>query len=199
MLKSKKEKIEKEKLKAELNAAADETAGSEESLTEAEVIKKEADEKKISELESQLNNYKDLLLRKAAEFENYKKRTDSEISGIYRYAGESLMLELLPVLEDFNRLHKSLEDVKDIEPVTKGLELVFEKFVSVLNKQGLKEMDVLNKPFDVNLHEAIMQVPSKDAEPNTVTGVIENGYYLKDKVLKHAKVIVTTPEEKENG
>jgi molecular chaperone GrpE len=100
------------------------------------------------------------------------------------------------VLDDFKRIKKSWDEKHDLETFKKGFGLVYDKFVKVLEKQGLKEMDVLGKPFDVNLHEALMQAPDKDAVPNTVTGVIENGYYLKDKVLRHAKVIVSAPEEK---
>ena len=197
MIKSKKEKLEKEKLKEELqNTELADESKNEDINIEIEDAENKPD--KVSELEKQVNYYKDLFLRKAAEFENYKKRTESEISNVYRYANEGLILELLPVHDDFTRVKKSWDKNHDVESFKKGIELVYDKFVTILEKQGLKEMDALNRQFDVNLHDALMQAPSKDAEPNTVTGIIENGYYLKDKVIRHAKVIVSAAAEDEN-
>jgi molecular chaperone GrpE len=109
------------------------------------------------------------------------------------------MRDLLPVLDDFNRIKKSWDEKHDLESFKKGFELVYDKFVKVLERQGLKEIDALGKPFDVSLHEALMQVSDKNSAPNTVTGIIENGYYLKDKVLRHAKVIVSDNTEEEKN
>lgn len=202
MFKTKKDKLEKELLKEELeniNIPIKETTEEENTLQEEEQQNQGEQSDRI-ELENQVKFYKDQLLRKAAEFENYKKRTEAETSNVYRYANEALIRDLLPVLDDFNRIKKSWDEKHDLESFKKAFELVYEKFVKVLQKQGVKEMDVLGKEFDVNLHEALMQAPDADAEPNTVTGVIENGYYLKDKVLRHAKVIVSSNsnQEKEN-
>lgn len=202
MFKTKKDKLEKELLKEELeniNIPIKETTEEENTLQE-EKQQNQGEQSDRIELENQVKFYKDQLLRKAAEFENYKKRTEAETSNVYRYANEALIRDLLPVLDDFNRIKKSWDEKHDLESFKKAFELVYEKFVKVLQKQGVKEMDVLGKEFDVNLHEALMQAPDADAEPNTVTGVIENGYYLKDKVLRHAKVIVSSNsnQEKEN-
>lgn len=134
---------------------------------------------------------RDQLLRKAAEFENYKRRTESEISGFLKYANEETMADLLPVLDDFNRVLSAWNDKHDVETFRKGVELIYDKFIKILEKKGLKEMETDGKLFDVNLHDALMQAENDKVEPNTITETVEKGYYLKDKVLRHAKVIVS--------
>lgn len=161
---------------------------------------KKKDSGEINKLKLELETYKDTLLRKAAEFENYKKRTEGEISSYIKYASEHLIKALIPVYDDFSRSLDSVEkgETKDIETLKKGMELIFSKFESVLKNEGLKEMEVTGKEFDVNLCDALLQVPKADVKPNTVIDVVEKGYFLKDKVIKHAKVLVSAevPEEK---
>lgn len=156
----------------------------------------------IEKLKQELATYKDTLLRKVAEFENYKKRTEGEISGYFKYASEHLIKQLIPVYDDFSRSLDSIEkgETNDFETLKKGVELIFNKFEKILNKEGLKEMDVLGKEFDVNLCDALLQVPKEDVKPNTVIDVVEKGYFLKDKVIKHAKVLVSAevPKAEEN-
>jgi molecular chaperone GrpE len=194
MLKSKKEKLEKELLENEnIEIPITDESGK---ISEIDNSNSEKADR-ISELEKQADYYKDQLLRKAAEFENYKRRTDNEVSNLYRYANEGLILELLPVLDDFERIKKSWDEKHDIDSLKKGIDIVYDKFKKVLEKQGVKEIDALGKIFDVNLHEAIMQMPAGDIATDTVTNVIENGYWLKDKVLRHAKVIVSSKPEEE--
>ena len=196
MLKSKKEKIEKETLKEELknvNIPVDEA----DVKNTGEVPDEKSESSESAELVNQVEYYKDQFLRKAAEFENYKRRTEAEISSLFRYAGEGLITGLLPVLDDFNRIKKSWDENHDDESFKKGIDLVCDKFANILSKQGLKVMEAEGKQFDVNLHDALLQQPTGDVEQNTVIGVIENGYYLKDKVIRHAKVIVSAKPEKE--
>jgi len=147
------------------------------------------------DLQTQNNSLKEQLLRKAAEFENYKRRTENEISTLFKYANEGLILELLPVLDDFERVNNSFNEKHDAETFKKGIELVYDKFNKILQKQGIKEIESKGKPFDVNLHEAIMQTPNDELEPNTIIDVAEKGYNLKDKVLRHAKVVVSKKSE----
>jgi molecular chaperone GrpE len=199
MFKSKKEKLEKEILKTELGSIDNPGNETGENVKlDEEVVRSESDEK-LGELEKELESYKDQYLRKAAEFENYKRRTESEISNVYRYANENLIYELLPVLDDFDRIAKTWDENHDLESFKKGIEMVHDKFKGILEKQGLKKMEAEGNPFDVNLHDAMLQVPAKDIEPNTVTEVIENGFFLKDKVLRHAKVIVSKLPEDDNS
>ena len=136
---------------------------------------------------------KDTLLRKAAEFENYKKRTESDFINTIKYASENILRSLLPVYEDLIRSVESVEkgETKDFETLKQGLLLIFDKFKTALDREGLKEIEILGKEFDVNLCDALLQVPKVDVKPNTVIEVVEKGYYLKDKVIKHAKVLVS--------
>jgi molecular chaperone GrpE len=160
---------------------------------------KKHDSGEIDKLKIELINYKDTLLRKAAEFENYKKRTEGEISSYIKYASEHLIKSLLPVYDDFSRSLDSVEkgETKDFETLKKGVEFIFNKLENVLKQEGLKEMDVIGKEFDVNLCDALLQVPKDDVKPNTVIDVVEKGYFLKDKVIKHAKVLVSAEVSKE--
>ena len=159
--------------------------------------------KEISEtekLKSEIEMYKDSLLRKAAEFENYKRRTENEISGYIKYSSEKIIKELLPVYDDFTRSLDSVNkgETKDFDTLKKGIEHIFDKFRKVLKKEGLKEIDILGKEFSVDLCDALLQVPKEDVKPNTVIDVVEKGFYLKDKVIRHAKVLVSSEIQKEN-
>ncbi len=144
--------------------------------------------------ENEIVKLKDTLLRKAAEFENYKKRMDSELSNYIKYASESIIKELIPVYDDLGRSIESINkgETKDFETLKKGITLIYEKFKSVLEKEGLKEINSLGQEFNVDVNSALMQVPRDDVKPNTVLDVIEKGYKLKDKVVKHEKVLVSS-------
>ncbi|HMQ69365.1 MAG TPA: nucleotide exchange factor GrpE [Ignavibacteria bacterium] len=159
-----------------------------------EEISEEQEELNGDDKDAEIARLKDTLLRKMAEFENYKRRTDSEISNYIKYASESLIKDLIPVYDDLGRSIDSINkgETKDFETLKTGIVLIYDKFKSVLEKEGLKEIDSLGKEFDVDLSSALMQVPSKDVKPNTVLEVIEKGYKLKDKVVKHEKVLVSS-------
>ncbi len=190
MTKSRKDKTEHEKMKSEGTEIP--VNGSKEQQKKTEV-----ENDKTAELERAAADWKEQFIRKAAEFENYKKRTDSEKAEFFSYANERLINELLPVLDDFDRIMISYDEKHDAEDFKKGVDLVYAKFKSILEKQGLKEMESDSKPFDVNLHEAILQQPKNEAEPNTILHTAEKGYFIRDKVLRHAKVIVSTKPEQE--
>jgi molecular chaperone GrpE len=156
---------------------------------------------KIAELEKQISELKDSLLRKAAEFENYKRRSENDQLNILKYAAESFIRNILPIYDDLERSLLHIDDENNFESTKKGLLFVFDKFEKVLESQGIKKIDAKGKPFDVHYHEALMQQQADGVAPHTVLDVIEPGYLYKDKVIKHAKVIVsaeTTPNE-ENG
>ena len=161
------------------------------------------DENRDSEkkLREEITNLKDTLLRKAAEFDNYKKRTENELSNYIKYASEHLIRELLPVYDDINRSIESIEkgETKDFETLKTGIKHIQDKFKRVFKKEGLKEIDVLGKEFDVNLCDALLQVPKEGVKPNTVIDVVEKGFYLKDKVIRHAKVLVSSEAPENNN
>ena len=171
----------------------------EEEITEAihEEKEPEAGESEDSKLKLEIEKLNDRFLRKVAEFENYKRRTDTERSEFFSYANQKLIGDLLPVLDDFDRVLKAYDDKHDSDSLKKGVELVYEKFSGILAKHGLKEIDSDGKEFNVDLHEALFQQPDAEKAPNTVLSTHEKGFYLKDKVLRHAKVIVSTkPDDK---
>lgn len=152
---------------------------------------------KVAELESSVAQYKDQLLRKAAEFENYKRRTENDYASIIKFSNEELIVKLLPVLDDFERSLKAGRNQKfngETEKFREGVELICSKFIKVLEKVGVKPLEVVGKPFDPQLHEALLQVPKKDVPPHTVVEEIDKGYTLNDKVVRHARVIVSTDE-----
>ncbi|MCU0372358.1 MAG: nucleotide exchange factor GrpE [Ignavibacteria bacterium] len=183
-----------EKVKVDIK----DSAAKEEKPVEPKADTKEAETEK---LKLEVQKYKDSLLRKMAEFENYKKRTDSEISNYLKYASEHLLKSLLPVYDDLNRSIESIEkgETKDFETLKQGIQSVTDKFKNILASEGLSEVEVLGKEFDVNTSEAILQIPNADVPPHTVVEVVEKGYKLKDKVIRFAKVIVSDePENKES-
>jgi len=145
----------------------------------------------IEKLNSENTELKDKLLRKAAEFENYKRRTDNEQSNLLKYTGEHIFTNLLPVIDDFERSLKHINDSQDVEALKSGLKLVYEKLIKTLTEQGIKKIEAVGKPFDVEYHEAIMQRKEEGVEPHIVLNEIETGYIYKDRVIRHTKVIVS--------
>ena len=102
---------------------------------------------------------------------------------------------MLPVLDDYERLFNSYNEKHNAATFKKGVELIYEKLMGILKKQGLKEMESNGKQFDFNLHDAILQIPDYKNEPNTILDTAEKGYFLKDKVIRHAKVLVSSKPE----
>jgi molecular chaperone GrpE len=147
------------------------------------------------DLQKQVEQYKDLLLRKAAEFDNFKRRTENEMAAIVKYAHEDVMEDLLPVLDDFERSLKHSRESKDYEALQKGIELIYQKMIRVLENRGLKSFETVGKEFDVNLHDALLQMPKADVPHQTVLEEVQKGYMLNDKVIRHAKVVVSTSAE----
>ncbi|MCX6174684.1 MAG: nucleotide exchange factor GrpE [Ignavibacteriales bacterium] len=147
---------------------------------------------KIVEQEKQNLELKDTLLRKVAEFENYKRRNENDQLNILKYAAESFIRNILQVYDDLERSLLHIDEANNFDSTKKGLMLVFEKFGKILENQGVKRIDAKGKPFDVHLHEALMQQPAEGVAPHTVLDVLEPGYMYKDRVLRHAKVIVSS-------
>lgn len=146
---------------------------------------------KIEQLEKQVAELKDSLLRRVAEFENYKRRNETEQMNLLKYAAEPFIKQILTIYDDLERSLSHIEDQNSFESVKKGLTLVFEKFSKTLDLQGVKKIEAKGEPFDVHLHEALMQQPVPNVAPHIVLDVIEPGYFYKDKVIRHAKVIVS--------
>ncbi len=149
----------------------------------------------LEEAQRLADTFKDQLLRKAAEFENYKRRVESENAAITRSANESLLFALLPVLDDIARSLKAGKELKDCEAFYAGVEMVQGKFLKVLERYGVIPFASEGKPFDVGLHDALLQIPREDVDPHTVIEEVERGYMIYDRVLRHAKVVVSAAPE----
>lgn len=149
---------------------------------------------KIANYEVELKEIRDAYLRKAAEFENYKRRSENEQSILLRYAAEPFIKNILQVYDDLDRSLKHASE-ENIQSLTEGVKLVYDKFTKILENQGVTRMDAKGKPFDVYFHEALMQKPAAGVPDHTVLEVVENGYMYKDKVIRHAKVVVSQAVE----
>lgn len=143
------------------------------------------------ELTRQLSESNDKYTRLVAEFDNYKKRTSKERLELIQNAGQGVIKNLLPILDDFDRALASMATAQDIESVKEGVEIVNNKLHKFLGNEGLKEMEVIGQPFDADYHEAITTIPAPSEElKNKVIDVVEKGYFLNEKVIRFAKVVI---------
>jgi molecular chaperone GrpE len=187
-------KFRKDKHQDEQNKMSEQEENKSEELGQDEKIDADAAEKseaKIAELEIQLKEWQDKLLRKAAEFENYKRRTENDQFNLINYAAESFIIKLLPVVDDFERSMEHIDDVDNNKAVKDGIKLVYEKLLKLLNEHGVKKMQTKGEPFNVDFHDALMQRKDDSVPPHTVLEEVESGYLYRDKVIRHAKVIVS--------
>jgi molecular chaperone GrpE len=142
-------------------------------------------------LKEELVAANDKYLRLFAEFDNFRRRTSKETIDLRQTAGKEIIVALLPVLDDFERAIRSMDNATDVEAVKAGVELIYNKLSNTLAQKGLKPMEALGEPFDADLHEAITNIPAPtDDLKGKVIDEMEKGYYLGDKVARFAKVIV---------
>lgn len=159
--------------------------------TSAEATKEISAEEKMQQLEREKDELKDKYLRLAAEFENYKRRSSKEKMEIIQTAGKDIILSLLEVLDDCDRAEKQLKTARDIEAIKEGILLVFNKLRNILQSKGLKAMDSVQTDFDVHKHEAVAELPASTPEQKgKVIDEVQKGYYLNDKLIRVAKVVV---------
>ena len=148
-------------------------------------------EKKISELEEEVAKQKNAYFKAYADTENLRKRLQSEAETTRKYRIQSFALEVLPVLDSMERALAVQSDDENIKNYVKGFEMIYDQLVAVLEKEGVKEIDALNQPFDHNVHQALMQEPVEGVESGIVVEVLQKGYMLKDRVLRAALVKVS--------
>lgn len=142
-------------------------------------------------LREELEEQKDKYVRLFAEFDNYKRRTSKERIELIQTAGKEVIVSMLQVLDDCDRAEKQLQQTDDVEQIKEGVQLVFNKLRKTLQAQGLKAMESLHTDFDVEKHEAITEIPVDDKNlKGKVVDEIEKGYYLNDKLIRFAKVVV---------
>lgn len=146
----------------------------------------EAGEKLLAELEEQKDKY----LRLFAEFENYKRRTRQEKDEVAKIANRDIVTSLLEVLDDCDRAEKQMQQTEDIAQVKEGVSLVFNKLRNKLQQKGVKAMESIGSDFDVEKHEAIAELPAGKDKVGKVVDEAEKGYYLFDKIIRFAKVVV---------
>ena len=169
--------------------------GSPESATGSEAAKPDKDAV-IADLEAKIADLNDQYLRKAADFENFRKRMNREKQEISEFANQSLILDLLPVMDDFERAIKSAETSKDFTSFFEGISMIEKRLSTQLeNKWGLKRFDSAGQPFDPNRHEALQMEKAAGIEEAMVKEDFVKGYMLKDRVIRFAKVKVLMPDE----
>lgn len=145
----------------------------------------------LAELQKKYDELNNSHLRLMAEFDNYRKRTLREKSELIKNGGENALTQLLPVVDDFERALQNIHKVEDLTGVAEGVDLIYNKFVSYLASQGVKAMEVVGKPFDLDQSEAIATIPApEEGLKGKVLDCVQTGYLLNEKVIRHAKVVV---------
>lgn len=189
-----KENINEEELMSE--ATQDEATDNEE-IQEEDVQDSAApteEEKLAQELEEAnkvIEEQKDKYLRLSAEFDNYRKRTMKEKAELILNGAEKTISSILPIVDDFERALKNMETATDVAAVKEGVELIYNKFMSVLGQDGVKVIETKEKPLDTDFHEAIAVIPAPDKSlKGKILDCVQTGYTLNDKVIRHAKVVV---------
>jgi molecular chaperone GrpE len=160
-------------------------------------VSAEAEETPVNEVSAEAKLKEDLALandkylRLYAEFDNYKRRTTKERSELLQTAGKEVIVSMLTVLDDFERAAKAMETSTDVNAVKEGVALVQSKLKNILGQKGLKEMETKGTPFDADIHEAITSIPAPTEDlKGKVVDELEKGYYLNEKVVRFAKVVV---------
>ena len=184
---SKSKKNTEEEVKDQQETAETQEANQEEGSNAEEP----ATEKKEPTMEEKYKEVNDKYLRLYAEFENFRRRTNKEKLDVINSANAGVMKDLLPVLDDFERAITNNANTEDVAVLKEGFQLIFNKFSGVLTAKGIKPMEVNEATFDSELHEAIANIPAPDESlKGKVVDTVEKGYYLNDKVIRYAKVVV---------
>lgn len=186
------EEVKDTPLTEETNNEVNNPESAAEEQTEEKVLTEE--EKLQAELaaaKAEIDELKNQMLYKQAEFENFRKRTLKEKAELIDTAGGRVLKNFLPVMDDMERAMANMENAEDVAAVKEGVALIIDKFVKALASEGVAKMDVVGKDFDADLHEAVAMVPGMGEDnKNKVIDCVQTGYMIKDKVLRHAKVAV---------
>lgn len=189
-----KENNQEEELKTQAtpNECDEETVGQETSQeNEAPLTEEEKLAQELEKANEQIEEQKDKYLRLSAEFDNYRKRTMKEKAELILNGGEKSISSILPIVDDFERALKNMETATDVAAVKEGVELIYNKFMSVLGQNGVKVIETKEQPLDTDYHEAITVIPApNEALKGKILDCVQTGYILNDKVIRHAKVVV---------
>jgi molecular chaperone GrpE len=160
----------------------------EESISEE---RQEENSENTDNVSEELEKLKDSYVRLTAEYDNYRKRTLKEKVELIKNGGEKTLIALLPVIDDFERARQTLKTAIDIEAVKEGVDLIYAKFQTYLQQNGVKAIETQEQIFDADLHEAIAMIPAtEESQKGNIIDTIQTGYTLNDKVIRHAKVVV---------
>lgn len=150
----------------------------------------DAELSEVEKLTAELAETKDKYLRLYSEFDNFRKRTAKEKVETILNATEGLVKDLLPVVDDFQRAREAMDKTEDVKALKEGVDLIYNKFHKILESKGLKAIEAKDQPFDVELHESVTQFPAGEDKKGMVIDELEKGYFLNDKVIRYAKVVV---------
>jgi len=189
---TRKEKLEKDHVKGkQAEKAGSKTTHAEKKSVHDHEHEKEKAKEALKASEDKYTELHDKYLRLSAEFDNYRKRTHKEKSDLIKTAGDELLKKILPVLDNFERALKAMDQSNDIGALKDGVVLIYNHFSDLIQQQGIKEIPAMNEPFNSDLHEAVATIPAPSEElKGKVVDVIEKGYTLHDKVIRYAKVVV---------
>ncbi|HZI00927.1 MAG TPA: nucleotide exchange factor GrpE [Flavisolibacter sp.] len=149
-----------------------------------------AEESEMEKLKAEVQEYKDRYLRQAAEFDNFKRRNAKERVELIQTAGKEVITELLDVLDDSERAQKQMETTDDVQQIKEGIMLVFNKLRNTLGTKGLKPIESIDQEFNTDMHEAITEIEAGEEKRGKVVAEVQKGYYLNDKIIRFAKVVV---------
>ena len=180
----------------------------EEESSEAEPEEKEAPgeekdltpDQEMARMQQEVEQANDMMLRLAAELDNYKKRVGKERESLIRYAAQDVLQELIPVLDNFERAIESADKSKDFVSFLEGVKMIYKNMYDVMGRKGLVRIDAVGETFDPNIHEAVMQVTSEEHPENVVVEELQKGYMLHDRVIRPSMVVVSKGKgEESNG
>ena len=185
--------MDKEKMQEQTEETVENTEVKEENTTEetvetVEENKESTMEEKLEEAQKQAKDNLDKYIRQLAEFENFRKRSNSEKTAMYSNGVRDTVEKLLPVSDNFERAVEAADDKED--PMYKGVEMILKQFMEILENLGVKEIPSKGEPFDPNVHSAVMHIDDESCDENVVVEVFQKGYTLGDKVIRPSMVKV---------
>lgn len=187
----KKETMNEEELKARSAQEGQEGKCEEENAANGQAAEENNEPNEVEKLQAQVDEMKDKYLRLSAEFDNYRKRTMKEKAELILNGGEKSISSILPIVDDFERALKNMETAEDVAAVREGVELIYNKFMTVLGQNGVKVIETKEQPLNTDFHEAIAVIPAPAEElKGKILDCVQTGYTLNDKVIRHAKVVV---------
>lgn len=186
-----KSNLKEEDLKAQCDNKEAQSPNKKSGEQEAPQNKEEELANELKKANEVIEEQKDKYLRLSAEFDNYRKRTMKEKAELILNGGEKSISSILPVVDDLERALKNMETATDVKAVKEGVELIYNKFMTVLGQNGVKVIETHDQPLNTDFHEAIAVIPApEEGKKGKILDCVQTGYTLNDKVIRHAKVVV---------